>query len=158
MEPMGQGMIIMAGCMLLIAVAALGFKTWILYSWPRANGTVIKSRIETMTSDDGVPMCSAVELVQYVVDGQQKVVETGGHSFTGNCKEMEARVAAARGQSRTVVYNKRAPGATYINPGWNIEFYLIAFVVTWIAGAFGLAGCVAIRVSRWMVKKGIDLP
>ena len=158
MEPVGQAMIILAACMLLIAIVVFGFKSWILYSWPRVDGIVISSHVETMTSDDGALMCSAVELVQYAVDGQQKVIQTGGPSFTSDCKAIEARVAAGRGQSRIVVYNRHAPGATYVNPGFTIEFYLIAVVLTFLAGAFGLAGWIGIKVYRWTVKRDIDLP
>ena len=158
MEPSGQALIILAWCMLAIAVGAFAFKTWILYSWPRTSGTVVRSRIVTSTSDDGTKMCSAVESVQYDIDGRQLVIDAGGHSFTSSCSEIEARVASALGQNRTVVNNKRAPGATYVNPSFNIEFYLVAFVLTFSAGAFGLGGWVSIRISRWMAKRGLDLP
>jgi hypothetical protein len=123
-KPLGQALLIIAACILAIATGAFALKTWILYAWPRTNGTVISSRVETTTSDDGATMCSAVESVRYVVDGQQKIVETGGHTFTGKCSDIKAKAATGLGQSRTVVYNKRAPGATYVNPGFNIEFYL----------------------------------
>ncbi len=156
MEPTGQAMIIIAACMLLIGIGAFGFKTWVLYSWPRVNGTVINSRVDMMYSDNGTPICSAA--VQYAVDGQQRIIQNGGHSFTGDCKEIKARVAAAQGQSRTIVFNKRAPGATYVNPGFTIEFYLFAVVLTFLAVAFGLGGWVELKVYRWMAKRGLELP
>ena len=158
MEPTGQALIIIAGCILVIAASAFGFKTWILYSWSRVNGTVVSSRVATETSDEGVRTCSVVESVQYAVDGHEKVIETGGHSFTSNCKEIEAKVAAAPGQIRAVAYNKRAPGATYINPGFTFDFYWVAVILTLMAGVFGFGGWTQIRVYRWMVKREIDLP
>jgi len=158
LEPSGKAIVILAACMLAIAASAFVFKTWILYSWSRTNGTVVNSHVATTASDDGTTMCSAVESVQFVVDGQQKVVDSGGHTFTDNCKEIEARVATVRGQKRTVIYNRRAPGATYVNPGFNLEFYLVAFVLTCMAGAFAFAGWVAIKVGRWMVRRNINLP
>ena len=156
MEPTGQAFIIIAGSMLAIAVCTFAFETWILYSWPRTTGTVISSRVATSTSDDGTAMCSAIESVQYIVDGRNLVLETGGHAFTSKCLEIEANVASVRGQSRTVLYNKHGAGTAYVNPAFTIEFYLISFALTCGAGAFGLAGWMLIRVSRWMVKKGID--
>lgn len=51
-----------------------------------------------------------------------------------------------------------APGATYVNPGFTIEFYLRAVVLTFLAAAFGLGGWVEIRIYRWMVNNGLDLP
>jgi hypothetical protein len=144
--------------MLAIAASAFTFKTWILYSWSTTNGTVVKSHVERTASDDGTTMCSAVESVHYVVDGRDLFVENGGHSFTGDCASVQKAVANAPGQSRVVAYNKRAPGATYVNPGFNIEYYLVAFVLTCMAGAFAFAGWAGIRVGRWMVKRDIDFP
>jgi hypothetical protein len=158
MEPTGQALIILSWCILAIGVSVFAFKTWILYSWPRTNGTEVRSHIVTSTSDDGIKTCSAVESVQYAIDGRQLVIEAGGHSFTSNCLEIEARVATALGQNRTVAYNKRAPGATYVDPSFNMEFYLVSVVMVFLAGAFGLGGWVLIRASRWMAKRGLDLP
>jgi hypothetical protein len=109
-------------------------------------------------SDDGATLCSAVESVHYVVDGRDLSIENGGHSFTSDCDSVRAAVAAAPGQSRIVTFNKRAPGAIYVNPGFNIEFYLVAFILTCMAGGFAFAGWGAIKVGCWMARRGIELP
>jgi Protein of unknown function (DUF3592) len=158
LEPTGKAMITLACCMLAIAAGTFALKTWILYSWSRTDGTVVKSHVERMTSDDGTITCSAVESVRYAVDGRDSFIENGGHTFTSDCASVQKAVANAPGQSRVVAYNKRAPGATYVNPGFTIEFYLVAFVLTCMAGAFAFAGWAGIRVGRWMVKRDIDFP
>lgn len=158
LEPVGRTFIILAWCMLAIGASAFAFKTWVFYAWPRTNGVVVSSRVETSQSDDGITTCSAVESVHYVVNGRDLSIESGGHSFTSDCASVRAAVTAAPGQSRIVAFNKRAPGATYVNAGFNIEFYLWAFVLTCMAGAFAFAGWMAIKVGLWMVKRAINLP
>ena len=157
-EPTGQALVIIAGCILAIAVGALLFKTWILYSWPRTSGVVISSRLDTTSTDDGTLMCSAVHLVRYSVNGRNLVVQQGGHTFSGHCAEVKAQVEAARGQPRTVAYHRLAPGSAYVEPGFNLEFYLVAFILTCMAGGFAIFGWVGIRVGRWLQRKGIELP
>ena len=149
---------IIAGSILAIAAGAFLFKTWILYSWPRTTGTVISSRLETSRSDDGAVLCSAVSLVQYSVNGKDVVAQQGGHTFTDRCEKVKAEVEAARGQHRTVTYNRLAPGSVYVEPGFNLEFYLVAFILTCLAGGFAIFGWVGIWVGRWMERKGIELP
>jgi hypothetical protein len=153
MTPIGQVLLILAGCMLMIAVAVFAFKTWVLYSWPRTTGTVINSHVTRMTSDDGTPICSAAESVQYLVDGRRLVVETGGRSFTRRCSEIQAQVVAALGQKRVVMYDKRSPDTTYVDPGFDLEFYLVAFVMACLAGGFGIAGLIATAIQRSIRKK-----
>jgi hypothetical protein len=144
--------------MLAIAAGAFAFKTWILYAWPRSNGVVVSSSVKTSQSDDGATLCSAVESVHYLVGGKDLFVENGGHIFTSDCASVRAAVAVAPGQSRIVIYNKLAPGATYVDPGFTIGFYLVAFVLICLAGGFAFAGWVGSKVFRWMVRRGIDLP
>lgn len=116
-EPTGQALVIIAGCILAIAVGAFLFKTWILYSWPQTTGVVIGSHLDTTSTDDGTLMCSAVYLVQYSVDGKNLVVQQGGHTFTGRCAEVKTKIAVARGQPRIVAYHRLAPGSAYVEPG-----------------------------------------
>lgn len=150
--------IIIAACMLAIAVAVFGLKTWILYTWPRTSGTVVSSRVEKSTNDDGTELCSAVESVAYRINGKDLVVQAGGHTFTNDCPDVERRAQESKGQSRVVVYNKWAPGATYVNPGFNIEFYLVAFVLTCMSVGFAFAGWSAIGIYKWMERSGLKLP
>ncbi len=152
LEPAGRAFIILAWCMLAIGASAFAFKTWVFYAWPRANGVVVSSSVKTSQSDDGATLCSAVESVHYVVDGRDLSVENGGHSFTSDCDGVKKVVAIAPGQQRVVTYNKSAPGAIYVNPGFTVEFYLVAFVLACMAGTFAFAGWVAIKVGRRMMR------
>ncbi len=156
--PAGQAMVIIAGCILAIAVGVFLFKTWILYSWPRTTGVVVSSRLVTSLSEDGAVLCSAVHSVQYSVNGKNFVTQQGGHTFTNNCAELKAEVESARGQNRTVTYNKMAPGSVYVEPGFNLEFYLVAFILTCLASGFTVFGWAGIRVGRWLQRKGIEFP
>jgi hypothetical protein len=154
----GRALVIIAGCILAIAVGAFLFKTWILYSWPRTSGTVISSRLQTSRSDDGTVLCSAIYSVQYSVDGKDAVAQQGGHTFTNLCEKVRSEVEGARGQHRTVTYYRLAPGSVYVEPGFNIEFYLVAFILTCLAGGLAIFGWVGTILGRWMERKGIELP
>jgi len=158
LAPCGRALVIIAGCILAIALGAFLFKTWILYSWPRTTGVVISSHLETSYSDDGTVLCSAVYSVQYSVNGRNVVAQQGGHTFTNRCEETKAEVETARGQHRTVTYNRLAPGSVYVEPGFNLEFYLVAFILTCMAGGFAIFGWAGIGLGRWMQRKGIELP
>ncbi len=158
MAPAGQALVIIAGCILAIAVGAFLFKTWILYSWPRTTGIVISSRLERSKSEDGTALCSAIDSVQYSVNGKNLVAQQGGHTFTNRCDEKKAEVENSLGQYRTITYNRLAPGSVYVEPGFNLEFYLVAFILTCMAGGFAAFGWAGIRLGRWMQRKGIELP
>jgi hypothetical protein len=157
LAPAGQALVIIAGCILAVAVGASLFKTWILYSWPRTTGVVVSSRLETSRSDDGTVLCSAVYSVQYSVNGKDAVARQGGHTFTDRCDKIKAEVETALGQHRTVTYNRLAPGSVYVEPGFNLEFYLVAFILTCMAGGFAIFGWAGIGVGRWLQRKGLEL-
>ena len=116
-KPAGKAFVIIAACMLVLAACAFLVKTWILFSWPRTTGIVIRSHVETSRSDDGTILCSAVQSVQYAVNGKDAVAQQGGHTFTNRCAEVKAEVETSLGKPRTVTYNKLAPGTVYVDPG-----------------------------------------
>ncbi|MGO9864031.1 MAG: DUF3592 domain-containing protein [Terriglobales bacterium] len=151
-------MLVSGVCMLVFAVGAFLFKTWILYSWPRAAGVVVSSRLATSLSDDGTVLCSAVHSVQYSVNGKNFVTQQGGRTFTNNCAEVKAEVESVRGQNRTVTYNKLVPESAYVEPGFNFDFYFVAFILTCLGSVFAVVGWVCIRVVRRTQRKGIGFP
>lgn len=158
MPAVGKAIIILALCMLALGVVIFGLKTWVLYAWTRTTGTVVSAHVETSTDNDGTQLCSAAETVAYSVDGRDLVVHAGGHTFTNDCPEIAKRVQESKGQSRTVIYNKWAPGATYVNPGFNIDFYLVPFVLTCMSVGFAFAGWSLIRIYNWMETRELKLP
>ncbi len=149
----GQAMLAMAGVMLVFALGAFAFKTWILFSWPQTNGTVIDSVLTMKRSGDGTTGCAAVESVQYFVDGQSLILKYGGRNLTRDCAGVEATLTAVRGQSRRIAYNKRMPDATYPNPGFNLDFYRDALILGRIAILTGIMGLAAIQRHRSRLKR-----
>jgi len=149
----GKAMLSVAGVMLVFASGAFAFKTWVLFSWPQTNGTVIDSVLTMKRSGDGTIGCAAVESVQYFVGGQSLILKYGGHNLTADCAAVEANLAAVRGQSRKIAYNKRVPEATYPNPGFNGEFYRDALILGRIAILTGILGLAAIQRHRARLKR-----
>jgi len=131
-----------------ICVGAFAFKTWVLVSWPRANGTVIDSTMTMKKAADGTAECAAVESVQYFADGQSFIVKDGGRKLARDCAGVERTLAALRGQPRTIAYNKSLPDATYTNPAFNAEFYRDGLLLARIAILAGILGLAAIQRHR----------
>ena len=149
----GQAMLAMAGVMMVFGLGAFAFKTWILVSWPRTTGTVVDSFLTMKKSGDGTTGCAAVEKVQYFVSGQSLLLRNEGRKPTQNCTEVEAQLNALRGQTRRIAYDKRVPEATYLNPGFNAEFYRDAVILGRIALLLGIMGWAAIQSHRWKLKR-----
>jgi hypothetical protein len=157
MPTMANLSFVAAGFIVAFAIGAFGFRTWVFFSWPRTNGLVTSSDVATQLSDNGTVMCSAVESVHYFVDGQSRTTESGGNTFTSNCKKVEERVTAARGQNRIVSFNKSF-GTVYLNPGWTVSFYGIPILLTSIAAAVAVFGWIQLKIYGWMVRRKIQLP
>ena len=149
----GQAMLSLAGVMLVFALGAAAFKTWILFSWPQTTGTVVDSVLATNRSGDGTTACAAVESVQYVVDGQSLLLRNGERSQTKDCAQVQAGLDAVRGQIRRIAYNKSAPESTYINPGFNPEFYRDTVILGRIGILLGIMGWAAIQSHRRKLKR-----
>jgi len=149
----GQAMLSLAGIMLAFALGAAAFKTWILFSWPQTTGTVVDSVLTTKRSGDGTTACAAVESVQYVVDGRSLLLENGERSRTKDCSQVEAGLDVVRGQIRRIAYNKNAPESTYINPGFNSEFYRDTVVLGRIGILLGIMGWAGIQSHRRTLKR-----
>jgi hypothetical protein len=152
----GKAMLSLAGVMLAFALGAAGFKTWILFAWPQTTGTVVDSVLTTNRSGDGTTACAAVESVQYVVDGQSLLLRNGERSQTKDCAQVQAGLDAVRGQIRRIAYNKSAPESTYMNPGFNPEFYRDTLVLGRIGILLGIMGWAAIQSNRRMLKREED--
>lgn len=149
----GHAMLIMASVLMVFALGALAFKTWILVSWPRTTGTVVDSVLTMKKFSDGTTGCAAVEKIQYFVEGQSLLLRIEGGKPTQNCTEVEAQLNSLRGQTRRIAYDKRVPEATYINPGFNAGFYRDAVILGRIAVLLGIMGWAAIQSHRWRLKR-----
>jgi hypothetical protein len=149
----GEAMLSVAAVMLVFALIAFVFRTWILLSWPQTSGTVVDSVLIMKRSGDGTLGCAAVESVQYYVNGRSLTVKYRGHALTNDCASMEATLDAVRGQHRRIVYNKRLPEATYSNPGVNADFYRDALLLGRIALLTGIMGFAAIQRHRSKVNR-----
>jgi hypothetical protein len=155
--PGGQALLFIAAGILLIGLGAFAWKEWILERWPRAEGAVVTARVER-ASDDGTTTCSAVYSVRYPVRGKDFTNETGGHSFTNDCTRIEADVTAAPGRKVAVLYDPDNPRGAYVNPGFNVEFFLVSFILSIMSFAFATVGLAAWKLGLWMDKRGIELP
>ena len=162
-KPVGQVFLVLAAGMLLLASLVFCWKTWKLERWPRTGGTVVSARVETSMegSTDGerpIKTCSAVYTVRYSVHGQEFTTQSGGHSFTSDCTSVESTVKVAQGQNVVALYDRDDPHLAYIDPGFNVEYFLLPFILSIIALSFGVAGSLAWKLGSWLDRKGFEFP
>ena len=155
--PLGKGFLLIAAGMLLIGGGAFAWKAWMLERWPRAEGVVLSARVERSSIDDQTT-CSAVYSVQYSVRGKNFTTETGGHIFSGDCAGAEADAKAAPGHKVVTLYDEDNPRGAHVNPGFNMEFFLVSFILSILSLAFAAVGLATWKLGLWMDRRGIELP
>ncbi len=152
LTPTGQVFMLLSAGMALLAIVTFGWKSWMLTRWPRTDGFIVSARMKDSQSDNRVRLCSAVYRVRYAVGGQDFVTEIGGHSFVDDCPGVEAAVSAAPGKKVVALYDKHNPRGAYVDPRFDLDFFLAPFILTVMSAAFGVAGLAAWKLGRWMER------
>jgi hypothetical protein len=160
-KPVGQVFLILAAGMFLVALSVFCWKTWKLERWARTVGTIVSARVETSmqgstAGERPIKTCSAVYTVRYSVHGKEFTTESGGHSFTSDCTSIESAVKVAPGRSVVALYDRDDPGGAYIDPGFNVEYFLVPFILSIMALVFGIAGSAAWKLGSRLDRKGFE--
>ncbi|HSS97551.1 MAG TPA: DUF3592 domain-containing protein, partial [Terriglobales bacterium] len=132
---------------------------YIWHHWPITQGTVIESKLVQDQNEQGVRMCSAAYRVQYFVDGKSYLLEKKESSSSNDCQAWQNTVYAAKGTHWNVLYQRESPGSnSYINPGFNFDFFFIPIFCFGFAVMFTAFGIAAWKVGASMVKNKIQMP
>lgn len=157
LKPTGQVFVVISAVMLVIAAVLFAQETWILKSWPRTEAVIVSARLADATGsdEDNLRTCSAVYTVIYFVAGEKYTTEAGGHIFTSDCGRVEALVKAAAGRHVVALYDADKPSGAYVDPGFNLEFFLAPFILTLLSAGFAIAGFAGWKVGSWMDRRRI---
>jgi hypothetical protein len=157
LTPLGQAFIVLAA---LIAFLGLGFflrQEYVLHSWGKADGVVTTTRIEEERNNNGDLLCSAVATFTFSVNEKRFSSQSGGRSYDGDCPTIREEARKAVNSHVQVLYDPDDPRSSYLNAGFNIEFFLVSFVLALTALGFAIAGFVTYKIGKRMNRNNVAL-
>ena len=142
-------------------VCGAGFtarQCYILRHWASTSAVVVESKLIRTRTEDGVEMCSAAYTLAYSVGGKDVSSEKKETSSSSDCQLWEAKVASAKGANWTVLYDQTNPTTSYLNPGFNLDFFLVPMWCLLSSTGFAVFGLAGWKIGTSIEKSGTKLP
>lgn len=158
LEPVGKTFCILSALAVVVGFAVFLRQYYILHRWPTAEATVIESRLVQSQNDEGVTLCSAAYRVQYSVEGRPYTSEQKESSSSSDCRSWQSKVDAAKGARWTVLYERQDPSNSYVNPGFNLNFFFVPAWCVMFAAMFTAFGVAGWKLGSVMVRHKVELP
>jgi hypothetical protein len=158
LEPLGKVFCILSAFALVVGAVWFVRQEYIWHRWPVTTAVVIDAKLTTSEGEDGVTLCGAAYQMRYLVGGTAYTQNDDSHVKSSDCEGQKARVASARGTQVEVLYSPEDPNVSFMNPGYNLEFFFLPFWCLCFATAFTIAGIVSWRLGQYMTRHKVQLP
>ncbi len=153
---MGSPARVIATAFFLFAIAFLGlaaplyWSQWkILRTWPQARATVVQSRVITRKEVQGQPMYEDEYALGFSLNDRSYVVVLRSHRPSTDYASKARQVARLPQGSTTLLrYNPADPADVRMQAGYNIHFFRVPMVLTFIGFGFALVGGILWFLSR----------
>jgi hypothetical protein len=156
---------VIATAFFLFAVAFIGLSAplywnqWkVLRTWPRMQATVVHSGVVALKPVQGQTLYDDEYILSFPVAGNSlTVVVRSNRPSTNYQHKAYAAARLPEGSIPLISYNPTDPADVRLQPGYNLRFFLIPFIMSSIGLAFALIGAILWLLSNRARNQENDL-
>jgi hypothetical protein len=125
----------------------------ILRTWPRAEATIVESRVVEHTSDSG-PLYGTELRLAFSAAGRPAMGNfIFPHESTSRERKEKQAEQYAVGSRQTIVYDPENPSRVLVRPGYNVEFFVVPVFVAGVGGIFAIIAAIFWVTGSLMARR-----